>query len=77
MVAGNGGRMVFLKLIRRWRRDLAQMSKSKLYMDARTPFHSRLVGQDAGRPRLDWIIDEGESPKLKIVVVVDVRTFPF
>ena len=35
--------------------DLAQMSKSISYMDA--------------RPRLDWIIDEGEMPKSKTVIV--------
>jgi phosphatidylinositol 4-kinase type 2 len=39
--------------------DLAQMSKSMSYMDARPSFHSRWMSQDGDRPRLDWIIDEG------------------
>ena len=55
--------------------DLAQMSKSMSYMDARPSFHSRWMSQDGNRPRLDWIIDEGETPKSK-TVVVEVRTFP-
>jgi hypothetical protein len=48
--------------------DLAQMSKSMSYVDARPPFHSRWMSQDGDRPRLDWIIDEGETPKPKIVI---------
>ena len=55
--------------------DLMQMSKSMSYMDARPSFHSRWVSQDGNRPRLDWIIDEGETPKPKMVIV-EVRTFP-
>jgi len=55
--------------------DLAQMSKSMSYMDARPPFHSRWVSQDGGGPRLDWVIDEGEMPKAKMVIV-EARTFP-
>ena len=49
--------------------DLAQMSKSMSYMDARPSFHSRWMSQDGDRPRLDWIIDEGEAPKVKTVIV--------
>ena len=57
--------------------DLAQMSKSMSYMDARPSVHSRWMSQDGNRPRLDWIIDEGETPKSK-TVIVEVRTFlPF
>jgi hypothetical protein len=55
--------------------DLAQMSKSMSCMDARPSLHSRWVSQDGDRPRLDWIIDEGEAPKPK-TVIVEVRTFP-
>ena len=54
--------------------DLAQMSKSMSYMDARPPLHSRWT-QDGDRPRLDWIIDEEESPKPK-TVIVEVRISP-
>ena len=55
--------------------DFAQMSKSMSYMDARPSFHSRWVSQDGNGPRLDWIIDEGETPKPKMVVV-EVRALP-
>lgn len=55
--------------------DLAQMSKSMSYMDARPSLHSRWLSQDGDRPRLDWIINEEETPKAKIVIV-EVRTFP-
>ena len=55
--------------------DFAQMSRSMSYMDARPSFHSRWVSQDGNRPRLDWIIDEGETSKPKMVIV-EVRTFP-
>ena len=58
--------------------DLAHMSKSMSHMDARPSFHSRWVSQDGGGPRLgprlDWIIDEGETQKPKMVIV-EVRTF--
>ena len=53
--------------------DLAHMSKSMSYMDARPSLHSRWMSQDGDRPRLDWIIDEGEAPKPK-TVIVEVRT---
>ena len=43
--------------------DLAQMSKSMSYVDARPSLHSRWRSQDENRPRLDWIIDGGETPK--------------
>ena len=56
--------------------DVAQMSKSMSYMDGRPSLHSRWLGQDGNKPRLDWIIDEGETPKPK-VVLVEVRTFSF
>ena len=52
--------------------DLAQMSKSMSYMDARPSFHSRWMSQGGDRPRLDWIIDEEEMPKSK-TVIVEVR----
>ena len=52
--------------------DLAQMSKSMSHMDPRPSFHSRWMSQDGNRPRLDLIIDEGETPK---TVFVEVRTF--
>jgi len=55
--------------------DLAQMSKSMSYMDGRPSSHSRWLSQDGDRPRLDWIIDEEESPKPKMVVI-EVRLFP-
>ena len=55
--------------------DLAQMSRSMSYMDGRPSFHSRWLSQDGNRPRLDWIIDERETPKPKMVIV-EVRTFP-
>jgi len=55
--------------------DLAQMSKSMSYMDATPSFHSRWMIQTGGMLRLDWIIDEGETPKSK-TVIVEVRTFP-
>jgi len=53
--------------------DLAQMSKSMSHMDGRPLFHSRWMSQGGGGPRLDWIIDEGETPKPKMVIV-EVRT---
>ena len=56
--------------------DVAQMSKSMSYMDGRPSLHSRWLSQDGNRPRLDWIIDEGETPKPK-VVLVEVRALPF
>ena len=57
--------------------DLAQMSRSMSYMDARPSVHSRRMSQDGNRPRLDWIIDEGETPKSK-TMIVEVRAFsPF
>ena len=56
--------------------DLAQMSRSMSHMDARTSFHSRWVSQDGNRPRLDWIIDEEETPRPKMVIV-EVRAFYF
>ena len=49
--------------------DLAQMSRSMSYMDAGPSFHSRWVCQDGNRPRLNWIIDEEETPKPKMVIV--------
>ena len=55
--------------------DLAQMSKSMSYMDARPSVPSRWMSQDGDRPRLDWIIDEEETPKVK-TVIVEVRVFP-
>ena len=56
--------------------DVAHMSKSMSYMDARPSFHSRWVSQDGNRPRIDWIIDEGETPKPKPkMVIVEVRAF--
>ena len=55
--------------------DLAQMSKSMSYMDAPPSLHSRWMSQDGNRPRLDWIIDEEETPKSKMVIV-EVRIFP-
>ena len=55
--------------------DLAQMSKSMSHMDGRPLFHSRWVSQGGGGPRLDWIIDEGETPKPKMVIV-EVWTSP-
>ena len=55
--------------------DLGQMSKSMSFMDARPSPHSRWMSQDGNRPRLDWIIDEEETPKPKMVIV-EVRTFP-
>ncbi|KAF9650860.1 hypothetical protein BDM02DRAFT_3092313 [Thelephora ganbajun] len=54
--------------------DLAHMSKSMSYMDARPSSHSRWMSQDGNRPRLEWIIDEGETPKPKMVVVERVET---
>jgi phosphatidylinositol 4-kinase type 2 len=54
--------------------DLALMSKSMSYMDARPSIHSRWMSQEGDRPRLDWIIDESETPKSK-TVIVEVRTF--
>lgn len=56
--------------------DLAQMSRSMSYMDARPSLHSRWVSQDVNRPGLDWIIDEEETPKPKMVIV-EVRAFYF
>ena len=47
--------------------DLMQMSKSMSYMDARPSLHSRWVSQDGNR--LDWVIDEEETPKPKMVIV--------
>jgi len=44
-------------------------------MDGRPSSHSRWLSQDGDRPRLDWIIDEEESPKPKMVVI-EVRPFP-
>jgi len=55
--------------------DLMQVSKSMSYVDARPSVHSRWMSQDGDRPRLDWIIDEGETPKPKMVIV-EVRTCP-
>jgi len=54
--------------------DLTQMSKSMSYMDGRPSFHSRWMSQDGNRPRLDWIIDEGETPKPKMVIVERIET---
>ena len=56
--------------------DVAQMSKSISYMDGRPSLHLRWLSQDGNRPRLDWIIDEGETPRPKIVLV-GVGAFPF
>jgi len=52
------------------------MSKPMACMDGRPSLHSRWLSQDGNRPRLDWIIDEGETPKQK-VVLAEVRSFPF
>ena len=55
--------------------DLAQMSRSMSYMDTRPSLHSRWTSQDGNRPRLDWIIDEREMPKPKMVII-EVRILP-
>ena len=43
--------------------DLARVSKSMSYVDASPSLHSRWRSQDENRPRLDWIINGGETPK--------------
>jgi len=45
------------------------MPKSMSYMGARPSLHSRWLSQDGNRSRLDWIIDDGETPKPKMVLV--------
>jgi len=45
------------------------MSKPISYMDGRPSLLSRWLSQDGNRPRLDYIVDEGETPRPKMVLV--------
>jgi len=45
------------------------MPKSMSYMYVKPSLHSKWLNQDGNRPRLDWIIDDEETSKPKMVLV--------
>jgi len=55
--------------------DLVAMSKSMSHMDtSSSTLHTRWMSHDDGRPGLDWIVDGGESPKTRTVIVERLET---